>query len=408
MQLAAFETAAEAEQAAEDFRELGLSPVHTLQIDSWHKVLFGIFSYRADATLHSHAIRSAGIAESFVVSLDVLPFSDRPSSSAEISSPLPPIFTLEVASARDLPISDLHGNPTYEELERIDREESDERYRQELLAVLDQVEDDDPITGYALVNLAILDIASGERDAALARLLPVANGEVASAASHRVMAMRRVAWLLHNHSVDRLRAYQAYTELERFTCSESLRGICVRDRAGLLMELALSNIGTLEECRDLCELGLAAVAPDQTQTRAVLRLIAMETLAHQMRHSEALDEATALAADLEGDPQVEREWWMSRIWIGRCAADLGDWALARETARSILDEAPEDAPQFAGFPVRAEAMYLLGLSLGCEGDREASRQILEHLIENHGDTQSARQAREALQSLERNWSLDEN
>jgi hypothetical protein len=90
------------------------------------------------------------------------------------------------------------------------------------------------------VNIGILLIKEKRYDNAINYFLPVANGEVPSAAAHRVMAMYRVAWLAHDGG-DRPRAYRAYRELENFTGSGRLRARCQTECLGLMMELAESG-----------------------------------------------------------------------------------------------------------------------------------------------------------------------
>jgi tetratricopeptide (TPR) repeat protein len=403
VQLAAFETEGEASQEALRFQQLGLTPVFAAPIDYWPKVFFGLFDYYADATLQSRAIREAGLAESFVVNLAQLPAEAVPAEPGENVGRLGPVFNLEVPNAAAMPVAILRGNATYEELERIDREQSDTAYRSALLAELPNHAPADPLAGYIHVNLGSLDMRDQSYDSALAHFWLVANGEIASAAAHRVMAMRRIAWIIHNVQGDRLRAYQAYSEIERFTGSEAVRATCLTERAGLLMELARSSKGQIEESRDLCERALTVLSESQAQPRALLRLMRMETFAHEGRDDVALAEASALAEELRGRPETQREYFMALVWIGRNAASLNEFNIVRSTAERILSEAADDTPCFAGFPVRAEGMLLLAQARGSQGDREAARTLLQAVMASYPGTRTAQMAQLTLNSFERNW-----
>src|SRR5690606_23277109 len=118
-------------------------------------------------------------------------------------------------------------------------------------------------------------------DEALALVEPVANGDVASAAPHRVMAMVRYAWLKHNHQKDRLTAYQAYREIENFSGSEAVKIRCQVEQVGLLMELAESEKGNHQDVRDYIDRVRAEMPEGYLKQRAVLDLMYMESYARQ-------------------------------------------------------------------------------------------------------------------------------
>src|SRR5690606_24638676 len=187
-------------------------------------------------------------------------------------------------------------------------------------------------------------------DEALALVEPVANGDVASAAPHRVMAMVRYAWLKHNHQKDRLTAYQAYREIENFSGSEAVKIRCRVEQAGLLMELAESGKGNHQDVRDYIDRLRAAMPEGYLKQRAVLDLMYMETYARQPErnfpNAIALGEEFLKNYSITRNPELLREHASACVMVGTWYRYKGNISKATEYFERTLNDYPRDAVYF--------------------------------------------------------------
>jgi tetratricopeptide (TPR) repeat protein len=301
-----------------------------------------------------------------------------------------------VTSAGELPIQDLTGNPAYEALEQEDVEGTDASYREMLEGELRRTSESDPLCGYIHTNLAILDLKMGENESAMAHALPVANGEIASAAAHRVMAMIRVAWLLHQIP-DRMRAYQAYSEIERFSTSENVKLRCQVERAGLLMELARSEKGTLAEARALCDQILSAHADSpsgfQRNRLATAALMRAETFYYENDRQAAL-EALTHVADTYADRR--RESSMALYFLAHTLRREGRAEEACEVLENLKNVSLEDGETFARQDLNAKAQRDLVWMLAERGEHTRASQELDRFLARAPSADELRELSERL------------
>jgi tetratricopeptide (TPR) repeat protein len=393
----------DAEAQRTQFEALGFSPVTIVEEEIWNRVL-GEFELYVDARLHSDDLRARGLTEDGRIRTLA---NEDGEPLEKTTGPLTPLFHLEVSKAQELPVASLAGNPIYAELERIDSEEGDEAYRAALLEELPKHDAADPIAGYIHVNLGILDIIDRDYTSAMAHCRAVADGEIASAASHRVMAMIRVAWLTHWDKVDRLGAYQAYREIQQFTGSDTVRARCQVECVGLLMELAESAKGTHEEMRREARRAFATITPSSKaliQHCSTLELMYSETFSRQPEP----DYATAARLGEElidrysayGEDRPVREIAAALHQTGRNHKRLGDNDQAIASYNRLFSEVPLDLDHFAGINPHAEAMYGLASIAAREGGEEGLNQMLRDIMALYPDQEVSAHIRRKFPNLE--------
>jgi tetratricopeptide (TPR) repeat protein len=305
-------------------------------------------------------------------------------------------------------ITSLHGVPEYERLEAIDDRGDDASYRDELLLEVQRRSTADPLYGYIQTNLGIMDLVDGNWEAALTRFWPVANGNVASAAAHRVMAMIRIAWILH-HQGQRLRAYQAYREIEQFTGSDAVRARCQVECIGLMMELAESGRGTHAQMRTAAARVLSSISDDFVQPRATIELMVLESHARQASpdYDRALELGEAFLANCQDrmidHPELAREVGSALHQMGRWQLEMGRLEQAREMYERCLREFPASAERFAGSHPHAQSMIGLAVIAADLGDRGTHDQILRDLFEIFPEDRSVQQFRQVQPRIERDY-----
>ncbi len=266
-----------ASQAQEMLAESQLSPVITASDEETPTVLVGRFEYCADALVARKALDPDGVYTASVRELGEQGQASAPASFTRVATLSRPIFEKSVSRADQLPVQSMAGNSYYEQLQGLDKPATRGDYKQALQSIHPTLPDTNPLKGYVAANLGIQAIVDKDYEAALEYLLPVANGEIASAADHRVMAMNRAAWLTH-WKKDRLRAYRAYREVQDFTTLQSVRDSCEVECIGLLMELAESGRGTHEEVRAAAAKALTTVPETNVKSRATIELMNLRDL----------------------------------------------------------------------------------------------------------------------------------
>ena len=303
-----------------------------------------------------------------------------------------PVFRKSVSRAADMAVQNLSNRAEYVALEKIDREGTDESYA----AALEQyasLPDSDPLKGYANVNKAILLIKQKKYDEALALVEPVANGDVASAAPHRVMAMVRYAWLKHNHQKDRLTAYQAYREIENFSGSEAVKIRCRVEQAGLLMELAESGKGNHQDVRDYIDRVRAEMPEGYLKQRAVLDLIYMESFARQPERDlkKAIDLGIRALSmyDHKRNPELTREMGSLCFMLGNWHLYLGELDKAEEYYRLTLSDFPGEGDYFSRAHPHAEALCGLAVLARGYGNRTEELEYSIKIVDQFPDSEAA-------------------
>jgi tetratricopeptide (TPR) repeat protein len=347
-------------------------------------VMVGCFEYVAEAYVARKAIDPENVFDASVVALAVQR-GRRTSPQFTGVTRLPrPFFQKPVPRADQLPVQSLAGNATYDQLKQLDKQETRQGYRQALQSAYPGLANTDPMKGYVAANLGIEAIADKDYDTALQYLLPVANGEIASAAPHRVMAMNRAAWLTH-WKKDRLGAYRAYREIQDFSTLQSVRDNCEVECIGLLMELAESGKGTHEEVRAAVAKALTTVPETNVKSRATIELMNLETYARQpepdFARAAALGEAFLAKYNALGAEAPQRELVAATFETGLYHQRAGNLSAARAYFSKVIEDFPASVETFYGFNPKAQALHGLALIARAEGDLQTERQILRDIIE---------------------------
>jgi tetratricopeptide (TPR) repeat protein len=401
---------------------MGYQPIEIRQEEGTCQVLFGTFERFLDANLYLEDLQAAGLADD----AEILPCSALGRQwDAEARGPLGTFFHLDVSHVSEMDLMTLSGNTLYESLERIDANEGDTAFREALLRQRPEHGISDPIRGYIDTNLGILEIIDGNWEAAFELCRPVADGEVASAAAHRVMAMIRVAWLTHNHGSrsareNRLAAYRAYREIGRFTGSDVVRARCAVECVGIMMELAETEVageprgsrrtmGTHEEVRREAHAAFESIQPTSRimiRHRSTLELMFLETFARQPDPDFAT--AARLGEDFVerhqslGEDAPQREVAAALHQTGMYHLRLGNLERAQALFERVIDEVPEDVDHFAGINPRAQALMGMAHIARGVGDHREARQLMRDVIDLYPEDVGSAQIRTRYPNLERN------
>lgn len=250
-----------------ELEKLGYDPIFIRQEDSLNKVFFGKFEYYLDAFAYEKYIKDNFDSSVIIVGL---PNSNGLISFSSPVSPFAKVFSTpetKINQATDYSL-DFNDDLTSPLLLLLNKGDEDEFVPKEVTTAKPIIEhisnvlpDTDPRKGWAMTRLGIIELQAGNYKSARNYFIPVVNGEIKARRLDRIKAMRRVAWTYHIEG-DRLTAYRAYRELEQWTASDLMRTIAQVECAGILMEMARSEKGSLEDCRRECQKVLT-MAPER-------------------------------------------------------------------------------------------------------------------------------------------------
>lgn len=389
VQIGAVGTVAEAQAQASAARTAGLSGVFVEAGGTWQRVEVGPLEYYIEALLVRDDLRATGYPDAFIRDLkDSSPETLLSyEGNRDAVSVMKPFFRSNEATASEMTVQSLKDNTIYEQLEMLDRSGDKDAYEMALLETLPRVANDDPLNGYVYTNLGICEIRRKNYDKALTYLEPVANGEVPSAAAHRVMAMYRVAWITHWHKGDRLAAYRAYRQLEAFSGSPALKAKCRVECVGLMMELAESGKGTHDEVRAAVSEALELIPESEIKQRAVVELMNTETYARQanpdpLRSARLSEEFITKYA---GNKELERELATATYQTGLFYQEAGDKEKARLWYDRVLRDVPPNVDHFAEVHPYAQALRGNAMLAREEGNTVEEKQIWRDIVELYPD-----------------------
>ncbi|MCX7766941.1 MAG: SPOR domain-containing protein, partial [Candidatus Sumerlaeia bacterium] len=220
-----------------ELEQLGYSPIFISAEPPYYKVRFGEFEYYVDAYIYWKFMREHGSPDAFIVKI---PNTTGRTNFDPPSAPLPRIFSPSETNISQAPDFTLNFNDeiTSPLLPLLDKGEEEGYIPKDMIAakplierIVEVLPNTDPRKGWAMTRLGAMELAAEHYDTARSYFLPVVNGEVKARKLDRIKAMRRVAWTYHIQG-ERLIAYRAYRELERFTASDLIRAIAQVECAG--------------------------------------------------------------------------------------------------------------------------------------------------------------------------------
>ncbi len=300
-------------QAAQRQQELasqGFLPVFYQQQGDAYGVFFGKFEYCLDAYIYKELLRQKRIPDAMVASMSN---SQGLTEFPPPSSPFLPVFSppeSNLSQARKYTLDFNHRimQPLIPLIEKGEEEgylpKDPGTAKPHLENVVAALGDTDPRKGWAMTRLGVMALLERDYDLARSHFLPVVDGKVAARPLDRIKAMRRVAWTYH-HQGDRLTAYRAYREMERFTGRDLVRAIARVECAGLLMEMAREGkVGSLPESRRECLKVLETAPVRFRQQRACAASMHFETYYFEENYAKCTELAEQLIVDY---PDVKRD-----------------------------------------------------------------------------------------------------
>jgi tetratricopeptide (TPR) repeat protein len=377
VQVGAFPTLQEAQARQAQLQSLGYDPVFILPDsgDGWNRVCFGRFDIYMDARLQRDLIRESGTEpDAFVQEIA----ADPSASVSDNAAPFQSMFGIESSL-----LSAAGGE--------IAPKRNAGRDRSEALALYNSTNSNaDPQRADAMLDLAFDHAARGEHEAALELRRAVATGRVATDPTTRLQACWETACSLYSTQDRREEAYRAFWELRSMDRGAPARAQSAVFQVALLMELARSGKGSMQDCRRAAERWLSEIPQSGQpflQNRATLELMHLETFFHEGDHdtvvklgAEFVERHTGLGADTPW-----REVGMAMYLLAQINLIRHDNEEAEHWFNRMLAEVPSDAEHFARYHPHAQALAGLSVLLAREERYAESMDIMRALVREFPD-----------------------
>ena len=315
----------------------GWSPVSIEKVNGENKLMFGEFEYYVDALIYKNDIE-----KSYGFKCEIISKENTENKALEnTQGPLENIFKMKEKHMSEVPDLKLNDSDSLViEIKSLINGTDKIAYRQKLIEAINTLSNDDIRKGFALTRKGIFELLEKNYPEALEHLKKVANGEVSATREDRIKCIRRVAWIMHQQK-DRLGAYKAYREMEAFTGSDYSRVMAKVECAGLLMELARCEKGTLADCRRECEKIIESI-PAEYQTDfdfrlqlALTELMHLESWFYDGKYQSCIEEAELFLKKY--DEQFNRERGMCSVFLGIAYYNLGSYDNAITVMSQVLN-----------------------------------------------------------------------
>lgn len=316
----------EAQNLQNSLTSIGYSEIAIVaKSESSFLVTGGRYKYKLDAIVDSNALKKRGFSGA-IYSGTTEPLSqNRPivyPSSADESVTIP-TFSTEASFADK------------KEIDEVIKNLDTQKALAELYSRRATASTENSLPGYIAMRIAYLHMRSDNRNEAEALFRSVVEAKIPVDKPTWLECLHRYARLQHGKS-NRMQSYQLYRLLsEHETDPETLDTVHTQI-AGLMMELARSEKGTLEEFREYVSEKLSAGVQTQND-QITMRLMFGESYYYDRNWQEAHQSLTNLTSENPNVTGIEKEIGMAFLFNALSLIELGNYDAARESFISACE-----------------------------------------------------------------------
>lgn len=291
-------------------------------------VVVGPFETYAEAHAATVYLRKNSFPDAFVVKDST---SSSPAANATLAESLPnPIRSTQ--SSRAAAVDTTNDSRRVAVWSTITAGRRDEAATQ-LLALDASTASDDPIKGWVSLKLAYLAISRGERGVSKMYFERVANKGVCASPQEQAEALLRLAYVAHGEK-DRPEALRLFGIVAGAADDPEIRAEATVNMGGIIMELARSGKGTLEESRQWLTARAQSMKEPYPHHSARLALMAGETYYHEKNFVASIAAMDRLLVEYPQAPMLEKA--TANLFLGLCYFKLKDSVNGEKHLATIL------------------------------------------------------------------------
>lgn len=237
--------------------------------------------------------------------------------------------------------------------------------------------------GKAAVRLGYVNLNKKDKRMAKHYFMQVAAGEVKASKLDRTKAMLTFANIAHGER-DLMTAYKAFDELAGYTDSADERIKVEVEKAGLLLEGALCQKGSYEDCRIQCLKVLQMKASPAVQKyRARAALMYVESLNYEKLYEESIEAANLYRKEFFDCPM---ECEAITYWLGENYCAQKNYPQAQKIFATVYDSGSEYTDAFKAFNPKVSALFSGAMASRRSGNVEQYRSLLERIVRDYPQT----------------------
>ena len=348
IQLGFFDSQKTAEDYVKIVEDAGYSPLLVQQKYSWYHIYFGVFDYYVDALLYKQNIPTEISEEPTIVNAWNVNWTEE-KKSQPTKGILPSVFAISSTSATEWQDYFLDTDSVYKKCEEfVNNSPASDEYGTYIEEQIKNCSETSPLYGYLLTRRGIYLLLKAQYDEAIKSLMPVCQGTILARKLDRIKSMKRVAWVEHRKG-NRVKAYQAYREIEGCSGSELVKAQCRAEIAGLLLELSECEKGSLKETREYCQKIKQTWGNGCEKEFSIVSLVEIETYMKEIDYPMTLDYSKALVNFINNKEDCRREWLVAMCYIGDALVFTQKSDDAEYYYNSILATKDKGYEQFEAF-----------------------------------------------------------
>jgi tetratricopeptide (TPR) repeat protein len=247
-----------------------------------------------------------------------------------------------------------------------------EQLQDEVLQKIELREDSDPVKGWLTMKLAYIKCRQKDRGTARQLFQKIAEGKVAAPPEIRHNAMMRVAKMIHGEK-DRTKAFKAFKELYELSPGDEQKSESLKHLGALMMEMARSSKGTLEETRIFMENSLDEIPIDMVEARATIEQMHMESWYYEDNYEKTIEEGHEILQNSDIYPM--KIIATCHLFMGLAYGNSDNYDEAIKSLNAILDMplGPEDRWKAIPDFKKHSLIWMINLSKRYELDQAAKK-----------------------------------
>ncbi|MBN1902954.1 hypothetical protein JW926_16645 [Candidatus Sumerlaeota bacterium] len=318
IKLGEFATENEANVFISSIEQINLSPLVLVHEKELWEARYGEFLFYMDARLSLDDLKESGITNPRIEKKEN---SRGKIECAKTKGPKSKVFNVAEGEGSLTPCILNMKDPEIEQINNLIKDGATDQIREAVINKIQTCSSDDPKKGWLTMRLAYLKCREKDKETAQQIFQEIAEGKVKASPEARIEAMLRASNIIYSKK-ERIKAYRAFKEIYQMAEDPQQKAESLLQISGLMMELARSAKGTLEEARIFMENALEEVPESNVRIRATIKQMHMEAWYYEDNYSNCITEGEAMLETQQDMPL--KIIATCRIFLGLAYANKND------------------------------------------------------------------------------------